>query len=279
MPSDRLVHTDDLTAAAWIAPRLGTFASGVHGVIPAGFEAYARILHPARSSDDDHVRWDAVAAAYGKVAHPLMQFHALVGAASTTDDVKTGPWQGSPPSAGDLEPESLAALLDVLTRHTHTPDECWFAVWEGWGWMTGAVWTIFAYAEDDPAAAAAVSDPALEAQPAPFVAEPATADSPSPDRRARVALPGRNYVLFGGPLDAALDVGYWPTPNWFLPQSPSIFWPDDMSWCVATEIDLFCTYVGGSRALIDDLLADQRLEVWEAHLGDPIAYDTDVLNS
>ena len=51
-----------------------------------------------------------------------------------------------------------------------------------------------------------------------------------------------------------------------------------MAWCVATEIDLFCTYVGGSRALIDALLADERLEVWEAHLDDPITYDSDLLN-
>ena len=50
--SDRLVQTDDLSAAAWIAPRLGAFAVGVHGVIPAGFEAYARILHPADSADE-----------------------------------------------------------------------------------------------------------------------------------------------------------------------------------------------------------------------------------
>ncbi len=76
-----------------------------------------------------------------------------------------------------------------------------------------------------------------------------------------------------------MELGHSPLPDWFLPQSPSIFWPDDESWCVATEIDLFCTYVGGSRALIDELLADERLEVWEAHLDDPVAHDSDALNS
>ena len=279
MSSDRLVQTDDLSAAAWIAPRLGAFASGVRGVIPAGFEAYARILHPADSADDP-VRWSVVAAACGKVAHPLMQFHALVGATSPTADVKTGPWRGSPPDAGDLEPDSLAALLDVLARHTDLPQECWFAVWEGWGWTTGGPSTMsFAYLDDDPAVPTVVPDTVHEAQPAPFVAESVPVASALPDYWARLDLPGRKYVLFGGPLDAALEVGHWPTPNWFLPQSPSIFWPDDVSWCVATEIDLFCTYVGGSRALIDELLAGVRLEVCEAHLDDPIAYDSDVLNS
>jgi hypothetical protein len=232
--SDRLVQTDDLTAAAWIAPRLGAFASGVHGVIPAGFEAYARVLHPADSADE-HVRWGAVAAACGKVNHALMQFHALVGVGPNEYDVDSAAWTGSVPDQGDLEPESLAALLDVLARHTASVQQCWFAVWDGYGWVSGG--------------------------------------------DARVELPQRKYLLFSGPLHAALEIGDWPTPEWFLPHSPNLVWPDDVSWCVATEIDLFCTYVGGSRALIDELLADDRLEVWEAHLEDPIAYDTDLLNS
>jgi hypothetical protein len=233
--SDGLVQTDDLSAAAWIAPRLGAFGSGVGGVIPAGFEAYARILHPADSADEP-ARWSAVAAACGKVAHALMQFHTLVGAGPNEYDVDSAAWTGSVPDQGDLEPESLRALLDVLARHTDSIQHCWFAVWEGWGWLNTSHYL-------------------------------------------RVEHPQRKYVLFGGPLGAALEIGDWPTPDWFLPHSPNIFWPDDVSWCVATEIDLFCTYVGGPRALIDELLADERLEVWEAHLDDPVAYDSDLLNS
>ena len=248
MTSDRLSQTDDLNPAAWIAPRLGAFASGVHGVIPAGFEAYARILHPATSDGDQRVRWSDVAAACGKVAHPLMQFHTLVGVSPFDSDVRSGAWTGLTPDQGDLEPESLAAVLDVLARHTALSERCWFALWEGYGW--------------------------------PFGTERSTGEgAPRIDFDARVELPKRNYVLFAGPLEAALEVGHWPTPNWFLPHSPNIFWPDDTSWCVATEIDFYCTYVGGSRALMDELLADERLEVWEAHLDDPIAHDSDELNS
>jgi hypothetical protein len=248
VPSDGLLQTDDLTPAAWIAPRLGAFGSGVHGVIPAGFEAYARILHPAESSADEPARWDEVAAACGKVAHPLMQFHTLVGVAPTEYDVDSAQWTGSVPDHGNLEPESLAALLDVLARHTDATQRCWFCLWEGYGW--------------------------------PFGTERSTGTgAPRINFDARVELPQRNYVLFGGPPGAALEIGHWPTKNWFLPHSPNIFWSDDESWCVATEIDLFCTYVGGSRALIDELLADERLEVWEAHLDDPVAHDSDALNS
>lgn len=232
------MQSADVSAAVWIRPRLGAFGSGVHGVIPAGFEAYARILHPADSSTDEQVRWATVAAACGKVAHGLMQFHTLVGVGPTEYDVESGPWMGATPDAGDLEPDSLAALLDVLARYTGPTLSCWFCVWDGYAWARDV-------AQLD----------------------------------VRVELPQRNYLLFGGPLDAARELGDWPTPNWFLPHSPNIFWPDDESWCVATEIDLYCTYVGGSRALIDDLLADDRLEVWEAHLEDPVAHDSDVVNS
>lgn len=248
MSSDGLLQTDDLSVAEWIAPRLGAFGSGVHGVIPAGFEAYARILHPAESSAEEHARWDEVAAACGKVAHPLMQFHTLVGVAPTEYEVDSAQWTGTVPDHGNLEPESLAALLDVLARHTVAPERCRFCLWDGYG--------------------------------SPFGTERSTGvGAPRINFDARVELPQRNYVLFEGPLEAAHEIGHWPTKNWFLPHSPNLFWPDDESWCVATEIDLFCTYVGGSRVLIDELLADERLEVWKAHLDDPVAHDSDVLNS
>jgi hypothetical protein len=248
MTSPRLLQTDDVTPAAWIAPRLGVFASGVHGVIPAGFEAYARILHPALSDADQLTRWREVAAATGTVDHSLMQFHALVGVSPFDSQVRSGAWTGSTPEQGNLEPESLAALLDVLAGHTATDAQCCFCLWDGYG--------------------------------LPFGTERSTGPgSPRIDFDARIELPQRNYVVFGGPLDSAREVGHWPTPNWFLPHSPNIFWPDDVSWCVATEIDLYCTYVGGSRALVDELLADERLEVWEADLNDPVAHDSDELNT
>jgi hypothetical protein len=47
---------------------------------------------------------------------------------------------------------------------------------------------------------------------------------------------------------------------------------------VATEIDLAWTYVGGSAALIADLLADQRLEAWPAESSDQFTYDSDLPN-
>ncbi|HEY0870937.1 MAG TPA: hypothetical protein VGD55_11105 [Acidothermaceae bacterium] len=247
MTSARPLQAEDVTRAAWIGPRLAAFASGVNGVIPNGFEAYARILHPALSDGDQLTRWSEVAATTGTVDHALMQFHSLVGVSPFDSQVTSGAWTGSTPEQGNLEPESLAALLAVLAQHTPAGEQCWFCLWEGYGM--------------------------------PFGTERSTGPgAPRIDFEARVELPQRNYVLFGGPLESAPEIGHWATPDWFLPHSPNIFWPDDRSWCVASEIDLYCTYVGGSRAVIDELLVDERLEVWEANLDDPVVHDSDELN-
>ena len=71
----------------------------------------------------------------------------------------------------------------------------------------------------------------------------------------RVKTPGRAHVLYRGPLEAATSF-HW---GW-LWRSPNLWWPDDRAWCVATEIDLPETYVGGSQACIERILADDQLE-------------------
>jgi hypothetical protein len=46
-------------------------------------------------------------------------------------------------------------------------------------------------------------------------------------------------------------------------QTPNLWWPEDHSWCVASEIDLSSTYVGGPSGLIEQLVTDERLETVE----------------
>ena len=96
---------------------------------------------------------------------------------------------------------------------------------------------------------------------------------------SRVKLPGRDYLLFEGPLEGATDIGWYLTRNAFLPQSPNLFWPEDHAWCIGSEIDLNCTVVGGSHALADCVLANSSLEAWRVFPNDPIASDSDELNS
>ena len=65
----------------------------------------------------------------------------------------------------------------------------------------------------------------------------------------------RSYYLFRGSIAAASTLDF----NGQY-QSPNLWWPDDRGWCVATEIDGYSTYVGGSGRCIEAVLGDQRLE-------------------
>jgi hypothetical protein len=87
-------------------------------------------------------------------------------------------------------------------------------------------------------------------------------------------LLGREYVLLRGPVDLAA-ANAAPEP---AEQSANIWWPADRAWCVVTDIDLMSTYVGGSRACIDDLLAASDLEVVPAAVSDPVHLGADVIN-
>ena len=54
-------------------------------------------------------------------------------------------------------------------------------------------------------------------------------------------------------------------------QCANLWWPADRAWCVASELDLEWTYVGGPRGLIDAILADDRIEALPAAPDDPVS--------
>jgi hypothetical protein len=83
-----------------------------------------------------------------------------------------------------------------------------------------------------------------------------------------VQLPHRSYLLYRGPADAALAL---PALDGTFGQSPNLWWPADHAWCVATEIDLPWTYIGGPRGLIDAILADDRIEALPAASEDRVS--------
>ena len=76
----------------------------------------------------------------------------------------------------------------------------------------------------------------------------------------------RAYYIFRGPLDGVMSFYEWS----FFHRSPNIWWPEDRAWCVATEIDDQDTFVGGSAACIERVLAHPELEAL------PIAIDARV---
>ena len=124
-------YTSDVSPGRWIKDRLHPFAAHDAGsVIPEGFEAYARVFHPALN-DDNPVTWHEIAEANGRTVHPEMQFGNIAGTWSRRSP-RPDLWT-SAPREGTLTLGLARALIAVLRSHTTTPDRCWFAVWEGWG--------------------------------------------------------------------------------------------------------------------------------------------------
>jgi len=126
-----LTPAPDPSPADWIVAGLRGFAESVLSLVPAGFEAYVRIFHPA-ARKSEQVRWAEIAATNGKRAHPGMQLTALAGSREAYRHGQPGVFDVAP-SIGSLPEELVEPLTEALAGQTHTPDRCWFAFWEGFG--------------------------------------------------------------------------------------------------------------------------------------------------
>jgi hypothetical protein len=249
----------DVAVAQWLAGRLGPRWGTVGAVMPSGFAAYARVLHPFQFDDGrPSMTWAQICELTGRTPHAAMQWHAITtsraGRLSILDqgDIKVG----------TLVPDALRVLLDVLAPATGAQD-CFHALWEGWGWVDGRGVAVFAASDD--------GTPVTARQPEPGV-------PPEVWARPRLRLPDRDYLVFRGPLRAALNMGWSPWPGWFETQSPSLLWPADRSWCVATEIDYDSTLIGGGLELIDAVLSGPGLEAWPIELDHELHESGDRLN-
>src|SRR2546423_4840197 len=126
----------DVSPAAWIGPRLHPFAQDVGSIIPEGFDAYARLLHPVPVHPDRHERWSDVAQRNGRIVHPEMQFHQI---SIPRGQAPTELYGRHEPRHGTLPLDQRRALVEHLTKATATPDQCWFAMWEGFGGLDDGV--------------------------------------------------------------------------------------------------------------------------------------------
>ncbi len=275
MSFEGLQHEPDVSVGAWIAPRLRGLGGRVHCLVPDGFEAYARIMHPAEDGEKA-VTWAEVCRRTGRTAHALMQWHSIAGEVQHTRTEgrwprrrsvvrTTSEWPGSAPRQGELPPAQLSAVLDVLAGFTADGADCYSALWEGWGWLNEGSWGVL------------VASDHLHGRPPCVRPEPAGL----PDdvlAGPRLRHPGRDYLLFRGPLRAALRMGHQVRADWFDPQSPNLLWPPDRSWCLATEIDFDSTVVGGPQTLVDALLQAPELEVWTMDADADLTYDGDTVN-
>ena len=61
-------------------------------------------------------------------------------------------------------------------------------------------------------------------------------------------------------------------------QTANLIWCEDLSWWVATDIDLVTTYIGGGKTLIRDILDSPELESWPAAPDDDVTFEADTVN-
>jgi hypothetical protein len=266
MSAKQLRVADDASPGDWIASTLGGEFGAVTLQVPGGYAAYARICHPATEPDGTLVSWSDVAKATGRQAHALMQWHALVGSPDSLN-FKGSLWHGGDPQRGDLAPTPFAALCDLLAAHTGSANECFFGIWEGWGWVHGGG---FRFTLVDRAGLEEGIVPKTEPLPAAFTEQQRD--------QARLLLPHREYVLLTGPLSAASQIGEPDGLQGFEQHSPNLMWPADRAWFVASEIDFDSTLVGGTTDLIQAILDCPALGAWAVQPDSSLACDADKIN-
>lgn len=322
----------DVSAGAWIIERTDDSLGTIHSFVPRGFEAYARIFHPASVDSlpgvrlpsgaeieqtpasvlDDQIErltntpttWAETAVAFGTTMHPLAQWQRIVRTPPETDwQQRTAPdgRRFNAPEEGWVAPELLATLVGALTTGP-TPGHA--AIWEGFGGLLSLLGTngrsFFSISEtsegsSDPEVAWRHQQLLNATTHDPFNAvfqQPSWQDgilSREISEGPRLELPARSHVVFRG------DLATFRSPDWILDVpwrdrpmeaqgfpasalSPTLMWPDDRSWVLASEIDFDSTVVGGSRDLINRLLATPDLEVAELDEGAELHWDGDTIN-
>lgn len=269
MESRDLSLANGAVVGAWIKPRLDGEFGAVTRHVPKGFEAYARIFHPAFDRLGNTVSWKKVAQECGTTPHRQMQWHSILGFANADDlqgsyspEDRSGPrWVGWDPPTGAMTIDVLDALCELLDKHTIDASHCFFGLCTIRGWAAPEC-------PDDP--------PLLE-------------------------LPcERNHVVLTGSLSAIDQIMHdWLTStqtslsiggvgqeraNPRLPklkqrEAPNLIWPADHSWLVTSDVDFDSTLVGGSRPLIQSITESNSLEAWEVDSTDSLADDADIVNN
>jgi hypothetical protein len=239
----------------WIAEALRPFSEHVVGsLVPPVFEAYARVFHPAvRYPDDD---WFSET--------------------ETGTEIGTG-------AAEPLAPDEDVTWAEVAAfngRVAHPAME--------WASITGS-WE-FRGNDDQPGMwNDAPAEGHLPVSVAARLAAVLTAHTTTPEAcwfgiwdgfgfppagGLALALPSRGYWLLRGPVElAAANLAEEPSE-----QSANLWWPGDRAWCVATDVDLMTTYVGGSAACIAGVLAADGLEAAPVSAGQRVTWDADTVN-
>jgi hypothetical protein len=128
------------------------------------------------------------------------------------------------------EIEQWRAMLQLLSEETADPDDCYFGLWDGWGFPEPARrWPTFAVMDSG-------------------------------------AFSVRAYYLFHGSLSdveisgTPAHAGIWSRPEFASGGTPAFVWPADRTWCITADVDPHWAGIGASKPTIDRLIADHRID-------------------
>jgi hypothetical protein len=139
-------------------------------------------------------------------------------------------------------------VASIGAQHTSSPDRAWFAVWEGHSFANATTHIAWRRPPDD-----ATRD-ALDQERSRLRDEVDRRNAAIRAGLRQVSnfdLPDRTYYLLTGPVSATTlihDPG--SLVDWRL---PDLFWPDDRRWFIATDVDFWSLYIGGSHDFITEL--------------------------
>jgi hypothetical protein len=168
-----------------------------------------------------------------------MEWGSLTGSMDFFEDADQSPLWDQAPARGHLPVGVAEALVEVLRRHTTTPDDVFFGVWSGFGSMMGT---------------ASVAAPPL-------------------------ALPGRDHWLVRGPIDlAAANLAeepseqsaslWWPADRaWFVATDIDL-----VTTFVGASTACVRDLLGSPRLEAAQVPADQRF-TWDADTVNPEPID------
>lgn len=270
------------------------------GINPVTYFDYVDDIEAALETE--RTTWAQAAASFGTTMHAAAQYPRLVRRDYGDSDGAIAPdgWRYGSTQEGSLGSGVLAAASAVLARHTRTPDAGIAAIWEGWGGLISSA----GYSEFR---LVATGDTGMRARLAMLgrrgaewlrgwrmAARSTFGPAPKPGSGLlprdvavgpRLELDegtGRPFILFeAGARDFAEESWVNEAPwvhNAHWPQSPSILWPDDHAWVLATEIDYDSTLVGGSTALIRELVQAPGVEALPLRPDADLSWDGDDIN-
>lgn len=324
--SEQFAWVSDVSRGEWLRAMENEPFGSVLSIVPPGYEAYARIFHPATrdrpraegswegldqeeyftgtrdieaSLEIQSATWSQVAASFGTTMHAGAQYPRLMRSEDRDVDGEIGPdgWRYSGAHEGSIDANSLATASAVLARHTSTPDAGIAAIWEGWGGLVSSAgyarffgWELSGSPLRDGllkarlAAARWVRGIAASLpprQPAPGTGLLSREAAAGP-RFGLHADTGRSYVLFEVGANDLADAAWTQRAPWIddyrLAQSPSILWPDDHAWLLATEIDFDSTLIAGSTALIREFVQAHGIEALPLRPDANLSWDGDDVN-